>query len=205
MSCTEIQSQIHDYLDGELSHQEESRFKEHLNTCAKCHQHLLELEKTIALVQSLSHVRTTRDFTEKLLARLPKEKKRQVFAFWMKKHPLVVAASIFILFMFGSSIFSWYGEDRELQISSNALASHSLIVEDGYVYVPEDKVIEGDLIVKHGNIKVSGIVKGNVIAIDGKVLLSSTAHIAGKTEEVNQLLDWIWYKIKSFGDRKSVV
>lgn len=199
MSCKAMQVQIHEYLDGEILREEEVKLKEHLRICTDCHQHLLELEKTLALVQSLPRVKSSPEFTDSVMARLPKERKRNTISLWMRNHPLTVAASIFFVLMLGSSVLSWYGDDRQLQISADAIESHSLLVEGDRVVVPADKVIEGDLIVRHGNIDVLGQVKGNVIAIDGEVLLASTAHISGKHEEINNLLAWMWYKIKSFG------
>jgi anti-sigma factor RsiW len=173
--------------------------KQHLYQCSECAQHLLELEKTIALVQSLPQVHTDLDFTTKLMVRLPKEERRKAMKFWIRNHPFIVAASIFLFLMMGSSVFSWYGGDRKLEVSSNSY--HALYIENGSVFVPENQVIEGDLIVRHGNIEVLGEVKGNVVAIDGKVLLASTAHISGQTEEINELLSWIWYKVKSIGQQ----
>ncbi len=199
MSCKSIQVQIHEYLDGDIIREEEQLLKEHLRACTACQQHLLELEKTIALVQSLPRVRIGSNFTDDVMKRLPRERKRKAVFFWIRNHPLVVAASVFLFLMFGSSVLSWYGDERQLQISADATESHSLIIEGDRVVVPEDMVIEGDLIVRHGNIDVQGEVKGNVIAIDGKVLLASTAHISGKHEEINDLLQWMWYKVKSFG------
>lgn len=199
MSCKSIQVQIHEYLDGDILREEEQLLKQHLSSCTTCQQHLLELEKTLALVQSLPRVRIGSEFTANVMRRLPKKGKRQATFFWMRKHPLMVAASVFLFLMLGSSALSWYGDERQLQISADATESHSLIIEGDRVVVPEHMVIEGDLIVRHGNIDVQGEVKGNVIAIDGKVLLASTAHISGKQEEINDLLQWMWYKVKSFG------
>lgn len=199
MSCKTIQVQIHEYLDGDMIREDEQLLKDHLRTCTACQQHLLELDKAIALVRSLPRVRVNSDFTMKVLNRLPKERKQKAMLFWMRKHPLAVAASIFLFLMFGSSVLSWYGDERQMQISADATESHALLVQGDQVVVPEDKVIEGDLVVRHGNINVLGEVKGNVIAIDGKVLLASSAHISGKQEEINDLLQWMWYKVKSFG------
>lgn len=199
MSCKSIHVLMHMYLDGDLKRDEERQLKDHLQICTDCQQHLLELEKTVALVQSLHQVHSPGNFTEKVLQRLPKQQKRWAMFQWMRRHPITVAASIFILLMFSSSVFSWYGGERQLQISAKATDSHMLVIEGDHVLVPEDKVIEGDLVVRHGNITVLGQVKGDVVAIDGKVLLASTAHITGRRQEIDDLLEWIWYNIKSFG------
>lgn len=199
MSCKSIQLLMHMYLDGELKRDEEKQLKDHLQLCSDCQQHLLELEKTVAFVQSLHQVHSGDDFTEKVIARLPKQQKRWAVLQWMRRHPITVAASIFIMLMLSSSALSWYGGERQMQISAKATDSHMLVIEGNHVYVPEDKVIEGDLVVRHGNITVLGQVKGDVVAIDGKVLLASTAHITGRHQEIDDLLEWIWYNIKSFG------
>ena len=64
------------------------------------------------------------------------------------------------------------------------------------VRVPEGQVVEGDLIVRGGKVNVEGKVTGNVVAVDGEVVLASTADIYGKKEEVDRIFDRVWFETK---------
>jgi len=64
------------------------------------------------------------------------------------------------------------------------------------VIVPEGEVIEGDLVVKNGNLRIEGQVDGNVTVIRGTKYMASTAVVTGNSEEIDEVFDWLWYKIK---------
>ncbi|MGE5704248.1 MAG: anti-sigma factor, partial [Clostridia bacterium] len=66
--------------------------------------------------------------------------------------------------------------------------------------VPVGTTVDGDLIVRNGSVEVQGKVRGNVVAIDGKVFLASTAQVAGSTESVEAIFDWVWYQLKNIGN-----
>ena len=50
-------------------------------------KHLHEMEKSIALVQSTSHLTAPANFTANVLANLPKEKRTASINRWLKAHP----------------------------------------------------------------------------------------------------------------------
>ncbi|MFU1881229.1 anti-sigma-W factor RsiW, partial [Enterococcus faecium] len=85
----------HKYLDGDILPEDETRLKEHLQSCEGCKKHLHEMEKSIALVQSTSHLTAPANFTANVLANLPKEKRTASINRWLKAHPFLVAAALF--------------------------------------------------------------------------------------------------------------
>ena len=72
----------------------------------------------------------------------------------------------------------------------------NLQVEGQTVIVPEGKTVKGDIVVKNGDIVVKGAVDGNITVINGKYM-ASTANVTGQIEEVDEVFEWLWYKIKS--------
>lgn len=192
-----IVTDIHNYLDGDLDEEKEILLKSHLQECTVCYQHFHELEKAIALVQSTSHVTPSEDFTNKVMAALPKEKKTISVNRWLRAHPLLVAASIFIILMAGS-LFGSYQGNNEFSFSKQP----NLVVENETVIVPEGEIVQGDVVVRNGNIQIEGEVNGNVTVINGSVLdgenyLASAGNVTGEIREINEIFDWIWYQIKT--------
>lgn len=195
MSCKSVQLKLHQYLDGDLDLNEQLHLKEHLSQCTACHNHLLELEKAIHLVRSLPREKAPITFTSDVLARLPKIHVGRVWLNRMKRSPLLVAVSFFLILTMAGTTLSWFEEGSKLRVLSSD--KDQLRIENGAVYVPAGEVVEGDLVVEHGDLKVDGLVKGNVVVIDGKVLLSSTARISGNTEEIHRLIDVILYRLRT--------
>jgi anti-sigma factor RsiW len=192
MNCPDSYNEfMHDYLDEEITPENESKLRKHLLICADCHSHFQELKKTIALVQSTSHIHTPVNFTESVMARLPNEKKQVGFKRWLRRHPMVTAASLFLTLMIGSLITGW-NEDQEFSVSKNP----NLVIENNTVIVPEGKTVNGDIVVKNGDLKIEGQVDGNVTVINGEKYLASAGHVTGEIEEINQLFDWLWYHMK---------
>jgi anti-sigma factor RsiW len=182
---------MHDYLDEDLSSEHEKELRNHLLHCSECQQHFHELKKTIALVQSTSHIQAPADFTAKVVQQLPQEKKMVRVKRWMRVHPLVTAAALFFVLMLGSMVSMW-NEDQDLAVSKQP----NIRVEGNTVIVPEGKVVEGDLIVRNGDIKIEGEVKGNVTVINGNQYLASAGNVTGEIEEIDQIFEWILYQMK---------
>ncbi|WP_223703147.1 anti-sigma factor family protein [Sutcliffiella deserti] len=193
---------MHEYLDGDLESEQEQELKAHLQECQNCFQQFHELEKTIALVQSTSHIAAPNDFTQKVMNSLPKEKKRIGMNRWLRTHPLLVAAAIFFILMTGSLMGGW--QEDKLSFTNQA----GLVVEENTVVVPEGKTVKGDVVVKNGNIRVEGEVQGNVTVINGTVIdgdnyLASAGEVTGDIKVINEMFDWIWFSIKD-GFKKAV-
>lgn len=198
MSCqTNIINLMHDYLDNDITEAEEKFLRQHLQLCSDCREHFSELKKAVALVQSTSRTEAPSDFTAKIINNLPKEKKTAGFNRWLRSHPLVSAASLFLLLMFGS-IFSVWNENQEFAVTKQP----NLLVENNTVIVPEGEVVEGDIVVRNGTIKIEGEVRGNVTVINGEIsgdkYLASAGQVTGEIKEVNEIFEWIWYHLKGF-------
>jgi anti-sigma factor RsiW len=196
MNCPDIYTEyMHDYLDEEITPENEIKLREHLLRCADCQNHFQELKKTIALVQSTSHIQAPVNFTAAVMARLPNEKKQVGFKRWFRKHPMVAAASLFLTLMVGSLITGW-NEEQEFSVSKNP----DLVIQNHTVIVPKGKTVNGDIVVKNGDLKIEGQVDGNVTVINGEIngekYLASAGHVTGEIEEINQLFDWVWYHMK---------
>ena len=196
MICKKITYLIHGHLDGDLTGEEEHQLRTHLQDCPNCMQHLRELKKSMALVQSLSHTRAPEDFTEKVMAALPPKKRRIDWKKQLINHPFLVAASLFVILMAGSLMSAWSDGRNQFQVS--APHQQKLIIDESHhtVIVPKGQFINGDIEVRNGTIRVDGEVKGNVVAIDGEVVQASTARISGDVEVINRAFEWVWYNTK---------
>lgn len=182
---------MHKYLDKEITKEEEQVLKEHLMTCEDCQGHFHELKRTITLLQSTSNIQAPANFTRNVMASLPKEKKRISYQRWFKAHPIVTAAAIFFLLIF-TSLSSMWNENEQLTVSK----TEGIVIEGNTVIVPEGQVVQGDLLVKNGNLQIEGKVEGNVTLINGENLLASAGEVTGKIEEINQVFEWLWYHTK---------
>lgn len=65
---------MQEYLDGDLSRENEQVLKEHLQICPACQTHFQELKRTIAFLKSTPNIQVSSEFTSNVMARLPKEK-----------------------------------------------------------------------------------------------------------------------------------
>ncbi|WP_088105806.1 anti-sigma factor family protein [Halalkalibacter urbisdiaboli] len=197
MNCEHRYSDlIHKYLDGDASGEEKRELEMHLATCSSCKQHVQELKKAIAFIQSSSHIEAPENFTNSVMSKLPKKKATSKGKKWLKKHPIAVAAAIFIMLMSASVSSLWMGHDEQVTVTGSG--NVQIDRESGRVVVPKGEVIEGDLIVRNGELLVEGEVRGNVLLVNSEPYYASAGHVSGEVAEVNQALEWIWYHIKHF-------
>lgn len=182
---------MHEFLDDEITPAQERVLREHLQSCKECESIFNELKKTIAFVKSISTMKAPDNFTANVLSRLPKEKRKIWMQQWLKNHPLLAAASLFLILMMGS-VYSTWNQDREFSVSTQK----NLVVENNTVIVPKGETVKGDVIVRNGKLKIEGEVQGNVTVINGEKYLASAGHVTGQIEVVNEVFDWIWYQIK---------
>jgi anti-sigma factor RsiW len=193
MSCSsEYVQLLHKYMDHELTSDEENLVKEHLHNCETCYQHFHELEKAVALVQSTSHIEAPVNFTEGVMNKLPREKRTVSWNRWLKSHPLLTAASLFVLLMTGS-LFSAWNEDQHFSVTKQ----DNLIVENSKVTVPEGETVQGDVVVKNGTLTIEGTIDGDVTVINGDKYLASAGEVTGEVEEIDELFEWLWFHMKS--------
>ncbi len=195
MSCKEALSWIHDYLDGGLDANQSHRLSMHLQVCPACSSQMHHWEKTEAFVHNLNPVGAPSGLNTKIMLSLPPVKRSPSWVLWIRKHPAATAAAIFLFLMLGSVLSLW-NQGTELIVRGNDL--EGIIIEDQRVIIPLGHVVHGDLVVEHGTVQVAGDVEGNVVVIDGKIALASTAHISGRITQVDQTLDWLWFKLKDW-------
>ena len=183
---------MHEYLDEELSHEDEKKLKTHLKECEACRTHFHELQRTIALVQSTSHISAPSQFTQNIMSKLPKEKKKVGMERWLQRHPLFAAAAVFFVLMGGSLMTTWSGGDEFAFTNSD-----DVVVDGQTVVVPEGSVVEGDLLVRNGDLRVEGQVNGDVTVINGERYMAGAGSINGDIEEIDQAFEWLWFNIKT--------
>ncbi|ENH98068.1 hypothetical protein J416_02454 [Gracilibacillus halophilus YIM-C55.5] len=194
MNCNKEAIQLmHQYLDGDIKKEDEDRLRLHLQTCSDCQRHFHELKRTVALITSHTNLTTSSEFANNVMAQLPKEKKRMSAKRWMRMHPVFTAAAVFFVLMLGSMISAW-GQEQELTYPKGK----NLVIENDTVIVPEDVTIHDDLEIKNANLKVEGEVKGDVVLINGDHLSASVGKVSGEIKQVDQVFDWLWYKLKGF-------
>src|SRR5699024_3530336 len=151
MACEDQKMIMHDYLDGQLSMEDEKNLSHHLQSCQKCQNHFHELSRTISLLQSGEKKNAPSNFTSSVMESLPEEKKQMRYRRWFNNHPYIVAVALLALFFMGS-LFSGWGKGDQLVVSKQ----DDLIVEGDTVIVPKDIIVSGDLYIKNGNLKVKG-------------------------------------------------
>ncbi|MEG0258404.1 MAG: zf-HC2 domain-containing protein [Lysinibacillus sp.] len=188
---------MHDYLDGDISRDQEQELKQHLQSCADCKQLMNELSETITFIKSASHIEAPPHFEASVMDRLPKPKNRVGMQKWIRRHPFFVAAAVFCLFM-STALLGIFQDDQQFSVTKQP----NLVVEGQTVIVPKGEVVKGDIVVKNGDLVVEGEVDGNVTIINGKYM-ASTAVVSGQIEEIDEAFEWLWYKIK--GATKSVM
>lgn len=182
---------MHEYLDGEISREHELELKSHLQTCKECQAHMHELSDVVAFVKGAARVEEPTNFTNSVMARLPKEKSHAGVSRWFRHHPIITAAALFILFM-SSALFSNFNEEQQFSFTKQ----ENVVVEGETVIIPEGQVVKGDLVVRNGDVRIDGELDGNLTIINGSKYMASTAVITGKTEEIDKVFDWLWFKIK---------
>ncbi|WP_101846917.1 zf-HC2 domain-containing protein [Halobacillus sp. Marseille-P3879] len=195
---------MHKYLDGELQKEEERRLRDHLQACPSCQKHFHELKRSIALIKDTGTISAPSNFTASVMSSLPQEKKRRNFIRKLQRHPIITAAAIFFVLMF-SGIFSAWNQDHQVSVSKK----ENLIIQDNTVIVPEDITVDGDLVVRNGNLKVEGKIDGDITLINGDFVTDGPenelangenyqAYASGEVKEVNQVFEWMWYHTKEF-------
>lgn len=194
MECNLAVSLMHDYLDDDLSKEQQLELKAHLLSCPDCRMQFKELEQSDMLMFSLRHHTPSAplELTHRIMNALPQQKKQQRWLTWVKKHPAITAAAIFVMVMLFSTVSFW-DQDTQLVVKGSDL--DQVIIEGNTVIVPEGKSISGNLTVENGKTQIYGDVNGNLTVIDGSLFQASTAHISGQVKSIDQAMDWIWYKI----------
>lgn len=195
MECKTAALWIHEYLDGELPRDQAENLNNHFRECPACRARFDSLAQTEAFVRAVPAVCAPDGLGSKIMAGLPKRRRPAAWAGFVRRHPGMAAAALFVAVMLSSFVAMW-NQDSKLTVSGPDL--ENVVVEGTTVVVPEGKVVSGDLTIVNGSVRVLGEVRGNLTVIDGDIMLASTAHIAGHTEEIHRAIDWVWYQVKSW-------
>lgn len=192
MDCKGALRWIHDYLDGNLDRAESLELKEHLIACPDCKQRFKQMERTEAMIRSMPRISAPDGLTSRIMASLPESRKTNRWIEWIKRHPAISVASVFLLVMLSSFLTLW-NQDTDFVVKGKNL--DQVVIKGNTVYVPAGHTIVGDLMVKNGNIQIEGDVEGSVVVVDGSYQLASTATISGQIKEIDQALGWLWFKL----------
>ncbi|WP_123042089.1 zf-HC2 domain-containing protein [Cohnella candidum] len=196
MDCKVAVAMMHDYLDGDLDRDDAASLSKHMDECSACQSRYDALARTEALVRAVPFAQAPAGLEERILGALPKTRRRPAaWTGWVRRHPAVSAAALFLIVMLSSFVTMW-NQDRQLSVAGPDL--ENVIIQGSTVIVPEGKEVSGDLTVVNGSAEVLGNVKGDLTVIDGNVTLASTAHIAGHVQEIDRAVDWAWYKVRSW-------
>ncbi|AMA64215.1 MAG: zf-HC2 domain-containing protein [Kurthia gibsonii] len=186
----EIVHYMHERLDGEISSEHDRVLTEHLQTCPDCQRHMDELNRVVYLVGTLQAMPVPAGFTERVMFRLPKPKLKSGVQRWLRRHPILVAAALFMILM-SASLLSGYNDRSAFSVTEHP----GMIVEGDRVTVPAGQTVKGDIVVTNGDLVIDGKVEGDVTVINGKYM-ASTANVTGQIEEIDDTFEWLWYTIK---------
>ena len=195
MDCKEASLWMHEYLDGTLAHKQVIHLKEHLLRCENCHKQLDQLEQVEGILLAAPALAIPELSTEHIMRALPRQRKRAVFGQWIRRHPAVSVAVVFLMVMM-SSIFSLWHKENSLVEKATDL--EEVVIKGDLVIVPAGHIMQGDLTIENGKLQVDGVIEGNLTIIDGSVNMASTALIAGQVTSINQTIDHFWFRVKEF-------
>jgi len=185
---------MHEYLDGEIAPEHERELQDHLERCEDCKQLFDELNGTVTFLDLAEPVEAPEGFTAGVMAALPQTGRRKNAGAkrWLRQHPMLSAAALFLILM-SAALFSSYNTNEQFSVTMQP----NLVIEGDTVVVPAGEVVKGDLVVKNGDLRIEGEVDGNVTVIRGEKYMASTAVVTGSIEEIDEVFDWLWYKIKT--------
>ncbi|MFD7523793.1 zf-HC2 domain-containing protein [Paenibacillus chitinolyticus] len=194
MNCKQALPLMHEYLDGDLQGAQALELKQHLLSCSECNSLFRQMETTDALVRSIPAPTVSSDLTNRIMGSLPPVKKRKPWTQWIRRHPAVSVAAVFLLTMAGSFMTLW-NNNTELMVRGADL--ERVIIQGDKVIVPRGETVKGNLVVENGQLVVEddANVEGNLVVIDGNMNLASTAHISGDKIRIDEALSWIWFKL----------
>jgi anti-sigma factor RsiW len=196
MKCNVAVMFMHDYLDGDLAREDSKSLHQHLSECPSCHTRYEALERTDALMSALPGIASPEGLGDRIMKSMPKSRRPTAWTSWVRRHPAVSAAAIFLVVMLSSFVSMW-NQDQELSVAGPDLGH--IQFEGNKVIVPEGVKVHGDLTVVNGDVQVLGELDGDLTVIDGNVApLASTAYIAGNVKTIDRAVDWFWYKVSSW-------
>jgi len=197
MNCKEALPLMHEVLDGDATAEQAWKLRMHLAECESCSHIYRSMETTEALMRAMPIVCAPSGMAERIMAGVP-AKRGSSWLKWLKRHPAISVAAVFLMLMFGS-LFSMWNGDKQLVVKGDL---EELVFKGNTVIVPSGHTVDGNLVVQGGKLEVedNANVRGNITVIDGSLQMASTAHIAGHINQIDAMFDWVWYKLTEFVD-----
>lgn len=123
MSCHNIQNQLNDYIEQELSEEQSRQIEMHLNTCSECRAELSDLRTVLSLTRNLDEVEPPPFLAQRIMANVressvKKSLLNRLFFFPVHIPAGVLTATIIIFFSFSIYMLERPG-DYTPQISSD--------------------------------------------------------------------------------------
>jgi len=78
MNCSEFESRLTDYVDGELPAATQMRFLQHRDDCPQCGELFSDFKTALAAIRSLPKKQTSPDFSQRLFARISEMEQRSI-------------------------------------------------------------------------------------------------------------------------------
>ena len=133
MTCTDIQTAIHGYLDGELDAVRNLEIERHLQQCAVCSQ-TYKADQTLqrAIKTGSEYYRAPADLRKRIQSSIRQVGKSKPAFPSMPWRSLAVAASVAVVFMLAWALIPHlYGLDAEQLVAQEVVSSHvrSLMVD----------------------------------------------------------------------------
>jgi anti-sigma factor RsiW len=181
-------------LDSEATQEEEEIFFDHLSECPSCKEEYDLLVDRLKELRIQSNIKAPVGFTASVMSMLPKESGKIKWKRWMQRHPALTAAAIFMFFMAASILTTYNQEDLAVVKGQGKLEIKNA---ERLVIVPAGETIKGDLVVENADVHIEGRVEGDVIVIKGQQYMASAGEVTGHSQEIEQVVEWVWYKLKS--------
>jgi len=143
MDCKQYRVLLHQFFDGDIPDEQKEELMDHIQQCEACQQEFEQLQKLEFILKSQEPVSLPTDFTSKVMAQLPKETvttketvanketMTEKLSKWMRRHPMVVAAALFLIIMLGSLLT--VGEDGRVYFTSSAHLVEQIEVIDTFM------------------------------------------------------------------------
>jgi anti-sigma factor RsiW len=181
-------------LDHEATLEEERLFFAHLEECDLCRHEYEMLADALNELQLETDIKAPEGFTKAVMDKLPLEKQQFTWKRWMRRHPALTAAAVFMIFM-AASVFTTFNQGDLAVVQGQGKLE--IKKGDRMVVVPKGETIKGDLVVENADVRIEGKVDGDVTVIKGNQYVASAGEVTGHSQEIEQVVEWVWYKLKS--------
>ncbi|HOL19888.1 MAG TPA: FecR domain-containing protein [Candidatus Hydrogenedens sp.] len=210
--CSQIESEMQAYLDGELSRAKELIVEEHLSNCSQCKDKFEKFRKTNAIIyETLAPYKLTNSLDESIMKKLPEVETgyNEIHQITMRiKHQeetpysfsnlfpyfAIAAMTILGIFIFVSWPAKEYSNQKKIGVALNITGTSFIINNSVNNKMKEEVPIafsEGNYIETQDNSKVYILLKGNSI-----VKLSNNTRIRILDERtINLEKGLVWFDI----------